>query len=168
MIRTSARPWGVDTADFSVRDLDALSEGNSTMRSAIRIMRRLQRLRIPFTFEHPRSSRVWCCSEIKKLGSAPGCQLVDLDQCQYGTRWKKPTTLMCYLQDSQDLDRLRKCCAGRRGVCSRTGRKHFILEGSRCTRPAQAYPTSLARDIAYCLTGHVRALCHDVLNTFVA
>lgn len=43
-----------------------------------------------------------------------------LDFCQYGTPWKKPTSLLCFNIDSQDLQRLQRRCRGTSGVCSRS------------------------------------------------
>ena len=44
--------------------------------------------------ENPRSSMLWKTPEIQRLLCDSRVQLIYLDMCQYGTQWKKPTTLL--------------------------------------------------------------------------
>ena len=73
--------------------------------------------------------------------------------CQYGTSWKKPTTVMVWGTTTQPRFR---CCTGLGGLCSRTGLPHESLscahDISKCThnkgfrtRMAQDYPKAFAR-----------------------
>ena len=82
---------------------------------------------------------------------------LDLDQCQYGTSWRKSTRLICSRIDPCSFSRLtRRCVKDRQGRCSRTHKYHIQLRGTHpsgvpWTSIASAYPKSMARNIAFCL-----------------
>eukprot|EP00974_Lingulodinium_polyedra_P011747 1134265-Lingulodinium_polyedra.AAC.1 len=48
---------------------------------------------------------------------------IDIDQCQFGTPWKKATRLICSRIDDAGPLVNRGRCAGKKGICSRTGRR---------------------------------------------
>lgn len=69
-----------------------------------------------------------------------------LDFCQFGERWKKPT---CILYNYTNLEPLQKQCCSHNGICSRTSRPHVRLAGTDqsgtfMTLRAQPYPFAMA------------------------
>ena len=133
------------------------------MKACLRICSELCRKCIPFILEHPRTSNIWLLPEVVKLMATPGFAIVDLDQCQFGTKWRKATRLLLYRIDPFNVERLRKRChRDRCGNCSKTGKPHLQLRGTNekgqsLTALAGAYPSKLADDIAFCLVDEVIA-----------
>jgi hypothetical protein len=120
-------------------------------------------LGIPGTIENPKSSRIWLYPSIVALSrcrhrvhtpsplSRPSS--IVLDFCQFGTDWRKPTKI---LGIHIDLNPIASTCTGKRGICSRTGVKHQVLEGRApggqyWTRLATMYPFQFAKRLAMCL-----------------
>lgn len=100
--------------------------------------------------------------EVIAIMNNKNVSVVDVDFCQFGTAWRKPTKLVCGFIDQQDLARLGKRCHAVGGLCSRSGKKHFQLTGTGpggiCwTRIAQPYPRKLANSLAHCLLANARA-----------
>jgi len=80
-----------------------------------------------------------------------------VDYCQYGARWKKPTTIF-WMNALRSLAP-NKVCVTKGGRCSRTKQRHLKLGQGRChptsgkrlTLCAQPYPKCLANKFAQCL-----------------
>ena len=91
-----------------------------------------------------------------------------LDQCRYGTRWRKRTRVLCGNVADQDLEKLKLMCTGSGGFCG-NGRRHVILQGSAGgrdrTAAAQAYPPRLATALAQVLTSSARAGMYNAAAT---
>jgi hypothetical protein len=102
------------------------------------------------TIENPQSSMLWDLPDWKQELLA-GYTDVDLDQCQFGAAWRKPTKWRCFnLFNVSGL--ALKCTSS--PVCSASGKEHVILRG-RCpgsnipwTRVAQSYPFKLCHFFA--------------------
>ena len=157
--RSSEHPWG--RPDLEESTAATVADDNALMTSCLGIIHALQRRGVPWALEHPLGSRFWHTSEVAALLAQRGVRLVELDQCQYGTIWRKATRLLLGNCDDEDAERLQLRCCARGKVCSRTCRPHQVLEGAgpggvRWTRIAQVYPQRLARDLAYVLLGKVR------------
>eukprot|EP00974_Lingulodinium_polyedra_P062941 6076097-Lingulodinium_polyedra.AAC.1 len=86
---------------------------------------------------------------------------IKLDQCQYGAKWRKRTKLAVKNIDIRDTGRLHRLCGARRGICSRTGKAHWHLQGSlpgggsACAAAAE-YPREQCRNLAYVLACKTR------------
>ena len=131
------------------------------MRAALRIIRILERHKIPWILEHPLTSRAWWIRAFGRLLEKEHIEFVVLDQCQYGTPWKKATGLLCSRIDS--TARLGHRCGGlRNNKCSRTGKAHIVLRGAdpksgkNWTSIASPYPAKLNRALAFCLVDSFR------------
>ena len=78
------------------------------------------------------------------------------DQCQYGTPYRNPPTMVSTVTNK---DVLRRClkgrCSGEAGICSATNCKHVWLRGSK-VKKTSIYTRKLARAIADALS---RAAC---------
>ena len=89
------------------------------------------------------------------------------DFCQYGTRWRKRTTIMCWL--TPVLPALLRKCSGKQGVCSSTGRPHIQLCGQDkvshklWTQIAEPYP---ARLCAAAAAAAAESLTHSFFITW--
>ena len=153
-------PWGPLRNTVHIMGLPGLSErdqarvwlGNRTMRQTAKCIGHAVRLGIPTMLENPHSSRLFQAPEIKKLGRLPSCHKWCLDQCQFGAPWRKRTAVWGWEAGhaSPELDRR---CVGRGSICSRTNRRHTLLQGSGpdgklWTAIAQTYPKPLARTVA--------------------
>ena len=104
--------------------------------------------------ENPRTSMLWKTPGIKRLLRLGG-RFVEAHFCQYGTSYKKATRFLVWGPKSGDV--VLSTCCGRKGVCSRTGRKHIELTGIRrgkfLTSAAQVYPLGLCRSLMSQLIG---------------
>ena len=132
-------------------DLDKVLIGNSTMRFCVKVLRECAKQAVPCGLENPCSSLLWLAPPVAAVKAANFSKLVTLDQCQWRTPWRKPTSLL-FVQTA-GLDRLTKRCFFHKGRCSQSGRKHQQLAGINpstkqfWTRQAQVYPADLAQDI---------------------
>ena len=105
---------------------------------------------VPACLENPSTSLAWqypCIVDITTRG-----EKVVLDQCAFGTSWRRRTTLCVWCCGSAAHLGMR--CQGRKGTCSFSRMRHIVLQG-RCphsnvlwTKVAQAYPVKLCRAIA--------------------
>ena len=159
--RTRADPWASTFAHETPYMVESVRIGNACMRAALRLIRIFERHRVPWILEHPRTSRAWWLEAFNKLQRLPHVELLFLDQCQYGTPWKKSTALLCSRIDCQQ--RLTKRCAGnKRNLCSRTQQPHIVLRGAdpksgrNWTSIASPYPPPLNRSLAFALTDGAR------------
>ena len=114
--------------------------------------------RVPFILENPLSSMAWAMPPLIQLQRQHSLQVCDLDFCQYGEIWKKPTRLLFY---GIDISSLAIRCTGQKHMCSRTRRQHWPLTGRDAsgvfwTLRAQPYPFALCSSFARLAA---RALC---------
>ena len=118
---------------------------------AFKIIRWLDQHAIPWILENPHSSKCRFLPPMQKLMSSPHTQVIVVDFCQYGTKWRKRTRLLAGNVEYDDIQRLiQHRCVGTKGICTRTGRRHFQLTGSNkkgipYTRLAQPYPSGLCQ-----------------------
>ena len=133
--------------DLSVRDKRKVADGNNMFFGSLKLIRKCLKLGIPGYLENPLNSRIWKTRGMKRLLRDGRVRIVPLDQCQYGTAWKKPTRLLVWLCPCFCMLR----CSGAHGCCSRTRRPHIQLSGVRgkrfMTEQAQVYTPDLARAI---------------------
>ena len=157
VIRDRDHPWG--RSDVPPADLERLRIGNECMRAALNLIRCFQSCKIPWVLEHPATSKAWYLPEIRKLQSDVDVHLLVTDFCQWGTRWRKRTRLLCGHLSPAARESLVRTCTGR-GRCSRTGKPHIQLTGSGpgnipWTRIAQPYPDGLCHQLGQILVGLV-------------
>ena len=104
--------------------------------------------------ENPRTSMLWKSAGVRKLLKL-GAVFVDAHFCQYGCPYKKATRFLVWGQHRHRVV-LSQCCR-RKGICSRTGRKHIELSGLHRgvfrTSAAQVYPLQLCRSLMSQLIG---------------
>ena len=150
-IRSSEFPEGVPELNSANRS--KVSHGNLILQGALSFFSICRRHGVPFIWENPRTSFMWLCPRVRATERWAGVEDVFLDQCQYGSKWKKSTTLRCF--NVADPQRLHRRCQRPRGspLCSATGRPHFVLEGRdphgvHWTSRAAAYPTELSKSLA--------------------
>ena len=145
---------------FSDKDVLRVSMGNLQLRRLLPLLRLLVKYKSPFTLENPGSSNIWWIPQLRALLRFRGVQLIEIDQCFFGRRWRKRTKLLCVFLDDQDLESLSQCrCHGRR-ICQHTGRRHIQLTGhSKSGVPmtflAQEFPARLSNKLAHCLVHKV-------------
>lgn len=155
VVRSPAFPWGLP--DLPQHELAKVNIGNACFRSAFKLIHTLDRVGIPWILENPHSSKCWYLPPMRRLLDSHHTLVAVVDFCQYGTKWRKRTRLLAGNIDTDDFQRLlHRRCQGIKGVCSRTGRKHFQLTGSNkkgipWTRVAQPYPSALCHDLAHAL-----------------
>ena len=120
------------------------------MKAVVKILNALTQALVPWILENPRSSRMWHLPEIDRLIRSKHAAFATGDVCQYGTRWRKRTGYLCMHCNPSTAERLlgKRCC-GSHGVCSRSGERHRLLQGSGVggkplTLIAQPYPPKLA------------------------
>ncbi len=110
---------------------------------------------IPIVIENPNTSFLWSAPVLVALAQAPCFRSHQVDQCAYGTRWRKRTRLWSW--HCSDAISLRPCCTGQ-AVCSFSNKKHIVLTGRDSvsgrlwTSLACAYPMPMAWDMARMLS----------------
>ena len=125
--------------------------GNATMQQSFAFLMRCAGLHVPAILENPATSMLWLTDQALRFERSRGFSYVLLDQCGYGTAWRKRTKLAATHVPA--LDSLGRRCQGRNSMCSFSGRAHVILKGSDgngglLTARAQTYPASFARSAA--------------------
>ena len=125
-------------------------------RDCMCISAELDRMKIPYILENPATlegmaTSSYSSSHVKALGEGSASRLLAVQNAM--------ATADCF-HDSphipdDDLHRLTHTCAGKTGICSRTGKPHFQLTGSQggvpWTKIAEAYPKLLRDSLAYAL-----------------
>ena len=151
-------PWASPPHQhFFHKYLESLAEGNLPVRRLLPLLRTLQKYKIPFIVENPATSNVWHVPGIRALLQSAQAEFVVVDQCFWGTPWRKRTGLLCSDCDSSDTYALSLCrCHGRR-VCDFTGKPHVQLTGSDpsgrpMTARAQTFPKKFSTRLANLLT----------------
>ena len=132
IIRTKAQPWGLaDRSLFSANDLASLENGNKIMKAVVKILNALTQALVPWILENPRSSRMWHLPEVDRLMRSKHAAFATGYFCQYGTRWRKRTGYLCmHCNPSTAESLLGRRCSGSKGMCSRSGERHMLLQGS--------------------------------------
>ena len=158
-LRSLEQPWGVDGLNES--ELKQLKDGNACLRFSLRVIRLCLKKGVPFILENPLTSMIWGFAEMQRIASNSATHFREADFCQFGTRWKKPTRFLCGHLHEEDTSGLQRRCSGPRGFCSRTGARHFILEGPGPggvprTRTAQPYPPRLCSALSWALSNPCR------------
>ena len=98
---------------------------------------------------------------------------ITFDFCAFGTKWRKPTTVLAGHVDSADVYSLHKMRYHGRTRCTFTNEKHMQLVGydysHQCSRAnrAKTFPTKLAARLAHLLLGptltaRVQRTCYDL------
>lgn len=146
-LRDSCNLWGLP--HLKLHDQKKLNEGNKLFWFTRHILRLCVLHRVPFVLENPLTSMVWELPPLLALKKSSEAKYCDLDFCQYGERWRKPTRLMYYGIDISSLSRV---CTGHL-VCSRSHRQHIALKGRDATGMfltlrAQPYPFELCKCFA--------------------
>ena len=148
-LRSSSEPFGV--AGLSRTDWRKVKQGNLLMYFTIRLIRLCDAFEIPYVLENPSSSRAWTMPPMQNMIQQYRPQFVNLDYCQYGEQWKKPTTLIFKFLDLQPLA---VKCTGVNGYCSKSKRPHIPLTGRDTdgifwTLKAQPYPLTFSSAVAH-------------------
>ena len=135
----------------------------------IRVLRVCVRERVPFCIEHPQSSYMWHDRVLCQALKSANAKYCDIHQCQFGSVHRKATRPAFGCCDELDLGPLgcplQSRCRGKHGLCSATGRKHVVVEGSRVTAASAAYPPRLAAALAQALLS-ASALRRDSVRYF--
>ena len=164
-LRSMEFPDGLPTLEG--RWLAQAQLGNALLTATLKIIRALDATRTPWILENPNSSYAFKTSQwLAYEAKAANTYTVKLDQCQYGARWRKRTKLAIGNIDPRDVTRLCRCCRARRGICSRTGKAHWHLQGSlpgggSATAAAAEYPKPLATSLAFVLALEARLMCDN-------
>lgn len=147
-LRSDQFLWGLP--HLSYRDQSKVSDGNSLLAFLLRILRRCQQYSIPYVVENPLTSMLWIMPTMLKFLEDFSPNLLQLDYCAFGERWKKPTQLM---YNFIDLKPLQQRCDSKNNICSFTCQSHFPLrgvnnEGIFWTLIAQPYPWRFCREFS--------------------
>lgn len=150
-IRSQESPRGLpNLPGYKARRVEL---GNRLLDATIAFIDELVAAGIPLILEQPQSSYMWCDAALQQSLARGSTFFVNAHQCVFRVRHRKATKLAI---DGSELDygRLgseKMCqCNGKHGICSRTGRPHFWLQGVGSTR-AQTFPSALSFALARCI-----------------
>ena len=102
---------------------------------------------VPFYLENPQMSKLWHHPIIRKWTQHPASQKVEFDYCQFGTDWKKGTTILSVGNLEFHAGHGVKCKVvwhNGSSTCSRTGKPHETLTGFINGAPKGQYNTNKA------------------------
>ena len=148
-LRSPAFPLGLP--GLRGHDAVAVSTGNRLAECSARLFRHAHGRGAIACIENPATSYLWQHPSIAGLLRLQNVVLVTLHYCQFGERWKKPTSLM--VANAPAMHAVALTCESSRGICSATGCHHIQLRGrdptgTFWTLRAQPYPTKLCQLIA--------------------
>jgi hypothetical protein len=127
---------------------------NNMLYGAVRLIRKANGLGIGGYLENPRTSRIFLTPQILKLVKQGIAVFVDLDMCQYGTQWKKPTRLLVWGPNKGAV--VLSKCQPRGCICFNSNRPHLMLtgvsKGKFRTAVAQVYPMQFAKTLMHQLS----------------
>ena len=134
--------------DLEERDQCRVDDGNESLRFVSGLIRLCLEHHVMLVLDNPATSRLWSTPEMSRL--LPKAASDDLvDYCAFGMTWRKRTRLAAW---SRGLSKLPALCQGTKGICSFSGEKHELLEGTKGgvfkTAMASAYPSKLCRCVA--------------------
>ena len=137
-MRTKLYPLGLP--NLSDADFVKVSVGNCLLHASLKVVRQCRKNKVAVTFENPLRSQMWWVPSMQRL--ARSAQTTDLDFCCFHTRWRKPTKVLSWGVDLQELG---KKCQPVNGLCSTSHRPHLVLEGAapggmKWTKVAEPYP----------------------------
>ena len=132
--------------NLSAQDFEKVRKANTMLKRSVQLIRKCLRLGKTGYLENPRSSMLWKTPDIQRLLCDSRVQLIHFDMCQYGTQWKKPTTLLVW--GCRPFSLL-KC--QHTGVCVRTKKPHLQLTGiggkKFLTSQAQVYTAEFSNHL---------------------
>ena len=150
------------------------------VRSANKLLLRMHELmkscashNVPFYIENPQSSKLWMHPIIKKWVQCGSAHLVHFDYCQFGTEWKKSTTILAVGNKNFHTGksvRCKVCWKGDVSICSKTGKPHTTLSGFVGDAEKGQYKTNRAcpyphEFCTYCADLIVNPFVHFVSRT---
>ena len=155
-LRSAAYPQGLP--ELTGSHLREVQVANTLLRVCVRLMQLCENIRIPYAFESPAQSFAWITPNIVKFTSKCSPTFAAIDFCQFGTPWRRPTTLMGNFWPLQKLSRQ---CHPIRNICSQTHQPHVALAGTDdCGCPlglkAQPYPRALAASVGITLAQSIQ------------
>ena len=157
-LRSHFQLWGIERsrAFLCPSDLACLDTGNRIMRPAMKLARQCHRFKIPWAIAHPHKSCCWSTPQLTQLANMRNVHEITFD---FGTKWRKPTTVLAGHVDSADVYSLNKMRCHGRTRCTFTNEKHMQLVGydysHQCSRAnrAKTFPTKLPSILAHLLFG---------------
>jgi len=160
----SARVWSLARRGIAANSVEVAAAGKSVARLAI-ILQSCNDHDIPWLVVHPSSSSLWKTESGQAIIGLGQSSM--LDQCQFGSRFRKRTTVVygggIRRDDTSSLQRL---CMGARALCSSTGKPHLECCGRYAGLPHTAHvqrlPARLTRALARTLVGPARAFFLNV------
>ena len=145
-LRSRRHPMGLPGLSPSERA--RLDVGNATFKFSCKVIRLAVQWKVATYLENPAGSLMWHAPELARLLRDPSAQKVQLHMCQYGTPWRKATSVAAW--HSLPLTHLGLRCSGQSGICSKSQKPHVILsghapQGPHYTRLAAEYPRAFAQ-----------------------
>ena len=94
VIRSTQEPWGI-SRQMNEREARSIALGNATAEAALKIIRLLNKYKVPWIVENPRTSYLWHLPELHAVSEAAHGHFRVADFCQFGARWRKKTGFLC-------------------------------------------------------------------------
>ena len=129
--------------DLEERDQRRVDDSNETLRFVSGLIRLCLEHPVMLVLENPATSRLWITPEMRRL--LPRAAFDDLvDYCAFGS----PGESACaWSLGRAGFQSSRHCAKATKGICSFSGEKHELLEGTKGgvfkTAMASAYPSKL-------------------------
>ena len=137
--------WGLP--HLAGKERARVDSANKLLMRMHELMKHCEHCLVPFYLENPQRSKLWHHPIIRKWKHHKASQLVEFDYCQFGTDWKKTTTILSVGNLKFNVGKLVKCklvwhdgCS----ICSRTGKPHEVLSGFVKGAPKGQYKTNRA------------------------
>ena len=133
-LKSHTHPMGLP--GLGEKDAELVAVSNAIMYFVLRIIRVCNKHNVPWMLEHPASSYMFRCPPFAKLLSARSSVSEIIDQCQYGTSFRKPTKLAMGCGCISRLYLVSRCRPVG-GFCSRLKCPHCRLNHPKFTKGSQ-------------------------------
>ena len=158
-LRSRREPWGRTDITMSAAERRQVTLASTLLTNTLRIMAAISKIGGKFILEHPRDPghdpypSIWELPEVRELQKASQGQLLLLDQCRYGQKAKKPTTLLT--NATAKIEDLSMRCCHQEHPVTLQGKDEA---GAFRTSAAQTYASELCKPIAEVLLEEFRLM----------
>ena len=156
--------WGFPHLEGTERN--RVKAANKLLLRMHELMKICEKEGVPFYLENPQKLKLWNHPLISKWTRHPNTTKVEFDYCQFGTDWKKPTSVLCFNNARFNTETGKRCKEtydkDKRRVCSKTLQPHEVLDGKTKgkykTAIACPYPQEFCSHLTEILANPTRVL----------
>ena len=86
VIRTRSHPWGIADHLLTEKEKASIQLGNACFKTCLRILKELDKYRVPYLLENPATSKAWWLPDLALRLTQPHGTVITADFCQLGAK----------------------------------------------------------------------------------